>query len=114
VGVFSAVFEPSLFLIKRYTAGPKDALGRPTRVLASSTPADGRLDLSGSVEGEAFVVDQFRATMTLGTDLRSGDEVEARGLTYTVEGSPAVITAPGSKTVGVVTAVLKYVGPVTP
>ena len=115
MGVFSAVFEPDLFTIKRYGPGPKDALGRPTRVLVStSEPIDGRLDLTGTVEGEAFVVDKFRSTMPIGTDLRAADDVESEGKIYTVEGTPFAITAPGSKSIGVVTAVLKYVGPVTP
>jgi hypothetical protein len=114
MSAFSAVFDPGLFVIKRYGVGAKDALGRPTRVLTStSEPVDGLLSLTGTVEGEAYEVNKFRATLPLGTDLRSADEVVAEGEVYTVEGKPAEFHAPGSRSVGVVTAVLKYVGPVT-
>lgn len=113
MSVFSAVFDADLFIIKRYGPGTKDALGRTTRQLVyTSPPLEGRLDLTGTVEGETFVVDKFRSTMPAGTDLRSGDEVEAEGKTYTVEGTPLYAHVPGMRSIGVVTAVLKYVGPV--
>lgn len=111
--IFDAVFERDLFTIRRYGVGPKDALGRPTKVLQSETTVSGLLSLTGTVEGEAFVVDLFRATMPVGTDLRPADEVLSQGKVYTVQGTPFSVHAPGSKSVGVVTAVLKYVGPVT-
>jgi hypothetical protein len=113
MSVFGILFEDDLFLIKRYGPGVKDALGRTTRALLSSTLADGLLAQTGTAEGEAFVVDEFRATMPLGTDLRASDEVESGGKLYTVKGSPFSSHAPGMKSVGVVTAILKYVGPVT-
>lgn len=114
MGVFSAIFDRDLFTIRRYGVGPKDALGRPTRALLSTTTVDGLLGLTGTVEGEAFVVDLFRATMPIGTDLRAADEVESLGKVYTVQGTPLSVHAPGAPSVGVITAVLKYVGPVTP
>lgn len=111
--IFDVIFEKDLFTIRRYGPGGKSPLGKPTRILLSETPADGLLDQTGTVEGEAFVVDKMRATMPIGTDLRADDEVEARGDLYTVEGRPFAVGVPGFVSIGVVTAVLQYVGPVT-
>lgn len=113
MSVFDILFEADLFVIRRYGPGPKDALGRITKIVVSSTVVDGLLSQTGTAEGEAFVVDEFRATMPLGTDLRPSDEVESDGKVFTVKGTPFSATVPGMKTVGVVTATLKYVGPVT-
>jgi hypothetical protein len=113
MSVFGALFEPALFTIRRYGPGPKDPLGKPTRVLLFETTVDGVLSPTGTAEGEAFVVDQFRATVALDVDLRAADEVFARGLVYTVEGTPFSAVVPRTK-IGVRTAVLKYVGPVRP
>lgn len=112
MGAFDAIMEPGLFLIRRYGPEKKDALGRITRPLLSETRVNGLLDPSGTAEGEAFVVDQFRATLPLGTDLRPSDEVVARGKTYTVEGTPFDAVVPRTQ-IGVMQAVLKYVGRVT-
>lgn len=113
MGAFDALFERNLFVIRRHTAGGEDALGRPTQTVSLSDPVDGILRPTGSVEGEAFVVDQYKATFPLGTDLRAADEVEARGAVYTVEGTPFATVVPRTN-VGVLGAVLQYVGPVTP
>ena len=110
--ILDAVFEKDLFTIRRYGPGARDALGRVVPTLLSTTTVNGLLQLSGSLEGEAFVVDRFRATMPIGTDLRAADEVLARGSVYTVEGTPFEAHPPGVKSIGIVTAVLKYVGPV--
>ncbi|MBP2323357.1 hypothetical protein JOF56_003742 [Kibdelosporangium banguiense] len=109
---FKALFEQNLFKVRRYGPGPKDPLGKPTRVVLSETTVDGILQQTGSVEGEAFVVNEFRATMPLGTDLRPADDVVSKGHVYTVEGKPFAAVVPKTK-IGVVTAILKYVGPVT-
>lgn len=113
MGLFSAIFTKGLFTVRRYGPGPKDPLGKPTRVVVSETVVDGILAQTDSIEGEAFVVDKLRATMPLGTDLRPADEVLARGLVYKVEGTPVESVIPTTK-IGVVQAVLEYVGPVTP
>lgn len=113
--ILDAVFEKGLFQIRRpgATTG-RDALGRPTKSATSwGEPVNGILSQSGTAEGEAFVVNLFRATMPLGTDLREDDEVLARGLVYTVEGTPFSASPPGVKDIGIVTAVLKYVGPIS-
>jgi len=111
--IFDALLEPDLFLIRRFGASTKDSLGRTTRTLLSETPADGLLIQTGSLEGEAYVVDEFRATLPLRADLRADDEVVSRGKRYTVKGTPFAATVPRMPSVGVLTAVLKYVGPVT-
>jgi hypothetical protein len=105
--------EPGLIVIVRSTITGKDALGRPTVTTTRSAPVNGLLRATGTVEGEAFVVDEYVATLPLGTDLRAADKVEARGLVYTVQGSPFATTIPRTS-IGVLTARLKYVGPVTP
>jgi hypothetical protein len=116
MSLLDAVFEPDLFTIRRFTYGEKDALGRKARTLAAETPSDGLLEQIdsgyGTHEGETFVVTKYRATMPAGTDVRVDDEVESRGLRYTVTGSPAAVSVPGYPSVGIVTAVLQYVGPV--
>lgn len=112
MSVFSAVFERGLFTIQRSTPGAKDALGRPTTTWRDVATVDGLLVPSGSAEGEAFVVDKFRAIVDYGTDLRAADRLLARGAVYTVEGTPFSSNAPHT-TIGVVQAVVKYVGPVT-
>lgn len=113
MGAFDSLFTKGLFKIRRYGPGAKDTLGRPTRTLLSEATVNGLLQPTGTLEGEAFVVDRFRSIMPLGTDLRPADEVIAEGRVYTVEGSPFSTSAPGAKSVGVITAVLKYIGPVT-
>lgn len=113
MGAFDALFTKGLFKIRRYGTGPKDSLGRTTRVLTSETTVNGLLQPTGTLEGEAFVVDRFRAVMPIGTDLQLTDEVIADGKKYTVEGTPFEASAPGAKSIGVISAVLKYVGPVT-
>ena len=111
--IFSALFERGLFTIRRATPGGRDALGRPVLTETAVATVDGLLQQTGTAEGEAFVVDKFRALMPIGTDLRAKDKVLARGAVYTVEGTPFTAHAPGAPTVGVVTAILQYVGPVT-
>lgn len=112
MGAFDALMEPGLFVIRRHTVSGKDALGRPTTTVTPSAPVAGILRPTGTVEGEAFVVDEYAATLPLGTDLRADDEVEARGAVYTVEGTPFPTAIPRTK-IGVLTARLKYIGPVT-
>ncbi len=114
MGAFDALFTKGLFTIRRYGPGAKDSLGRTTRTLLSETTVNGLLQPTGTLEGEAFVVDRFRSVMPIGTDLHVSDEVYAEGKKYTVEGTPFEASAPGAKSVGVVTAILKYVGTVTP
>lgn len=112
MGAFDALFTKGLFTIRRATSGAKDAYGRPAQTVSDVATVPGILQPTGTLEGEAFVVDRFRAIMPLNTDLRVGDEVVADGRVYTVEGTPFESQAPGSKSVGITTAVLKYVGPV--
>lgn len=115
MGTFSPVMEPGLFRIFRATVTGKDSLNRPV-VSMAALPGDrieGLLQQTGTVEGEAYVVDKFRAIMPINADLRTSDEVEARGDRYKVEGTPFIATVPRMPNVGVLTAVLKYVGPVT-
>ncbi len=112
MGAFDALMEPDLIVIRRPTTGGRDALGRPTKTMKKSEPVNGILRQTGTVEGEAFVVDEFVLTLPLGTDLKPDDEIEARGRVYTVEGSPVEAIVPRTK-IGVLTARLKYVGPVT-
>lgn len=113
MGAFDALMEPGLFTrLRRETTG-EDALGRPVTLVTRSDPINGLLRPTGTVEGEAFVVDEYAATLPLGTDLRADDELEARGAVYTVQGSPFAAVVPRTQT-GVLTARLQYVGPVTP
>ncbi len=114
MGAFDALFTKGLFTIRRYGASTKDALGRTTRVVESEVQVNGLLQPTGTLEGEAFVVDRFRAVMPIGTDIHVSDEVYAEGKKYTVEGTPFEASAPGAKSIGVGTAILKYVGSVTP
>lgn len=111
MGAFDILFESDLFKIIRYGPGARDPLGKPTQTVISETLADGILTQTGSEEGETFVVDEFRAVMPVDTDLRAKDRVECRGDLFTVEGRPFTARAPGSRSIGVVTAILKYVGP---
>lgn len=111
--IFDIVFEKDLFTIRRYGAGERDRLGKPTRVLLSSTTVNGLLSQTDTSEGETFVVDEYRAIMPVGTDLRASDEVVARGDVFTVQGTPVSVSAPGMPDIGVVQATLEYVGPVT-
>lgn len=113
MSVFAAVFEKGLFQIQRSVPGVRDALGRPTSVFGTVATVDGILQPTGTLEGEAFVVDQFRAIMPLGTDLRPADRVLSGGRVYTVQGTPFEARPPGSKSIGIVTATLKYTGPVS-
>lgn len=112
MSALSGIMEPHLFTIRRYDYGAKDALGRKSRTLLSETTSAGLLAQKTTVEGQTFVVDRCVATMPSGTDLRVDDEVEARGLLYVVDGTPDAVSVPGYASVGIVTAVLKYVGPV--
>lgn len=112
MSAFAALFERDLFQIARDTGTTtRDANGRLVKTLTVVSTVDGLLQPTGTLEGEAFVVDRFRAIMPLGTDLRAADEVRSRGRVYTVEGTPFEARPPRSKRVGVLTAVLKYVGP---
>lgn len=114
MGVFDALFERDLFVIARPGAVTgRDALGRPIKGTSRSEPIDGILRQTGSIEGEAFVVDEFKATLPLGTVLRVNDTVEARGQIYKVKGSPFETIVPRSR-IGVLSATLEYVGPVNP
>ncbi len=111
--ILDVLFEKGLFTIRR--ADPdaeevRDDHGRVVRSGFSEQVVNGILQPTGTAEGEAFVVDHFRAVMPIGTDLRAGDEVLAQGKRYTVEGTPFTAHPPGVKTIGTVTAVLKYVG----
>ena len=112
MGAFDAIMEPGLFLVRRYKAGPKDPYGKPTKIIDTEVRVNGLLNPTGSAEGEAFVVDRFRATLPLGTDLRPTDEIIARGKTYSVEGTPFEAVVPRTR-IGVLQAVLKYVGTVS-
>ncbi|WP_348240523.1 hypothetical protein, partial [Salmonella enterica] len=76
-----------LFTIRRYGPGPKDPLGKPTRVVVREEVVDCIIRQTGSVEGEAFVVDEFRAALPLNTDHRPADEIICKGRVYTLQGS---------------------------
>lgn len=102
-----------LFTIVKRGPGPRDPLGKPTTVVLSRKVTDGRLEQSGTAEGETFVVNEFRAFFPLRTDVSSGDTVEAEGLSYTVEGQPSVERIPGFPAVSNLTARLTYVGTVS-
>lgn len=82
-------------------------------MLASEVTVNGLLSQTDTEEGETFVVDEYRAIMPVGTDLRAADEVVAREVVYTVQGSPVSVSAPGMPDIGIVQATLEYVGPVT-
>lgn len=114
MSAYSAIFEKRLFTIRRKGAtSARDPLGRPTAAFGDVATVDGILQPTGTLEGEAFVVDRFRSIMPVGTDLRAADQVVARGDVYTVEGTPFEASPPGMRSAGIVTAVLRYVGPVT-
>lgn len=112
--ILDAVFTKDLFTIRRYGPGPKDQLGKPTKILVYTARANGLLQQNGSVEGEGFVVGKYTATLAVGTDIRADDEVDALGMRMTVEGAPFTTRAPGMPSFGIVLASLRYVGPVTP
>lgn len=110
--IFDAVFEKDLFTILRMGPGTRDALGKPTRVVVSRVVVSGLLTPQTTQEGEVLVVDEFKATMPLGTDLRPSDEVQAQGKTFEVQGTPFEAKVPKTK-IGIITATLKYSGLVT-
>jgi len=121
MGAFDALMEPNLFTIRRYGAGKKDAYGKATKTLLSEVRVNGLLSPAsasgtstsgtGSAEGEAFIVNMFRATIPLGTDLLATDEIVSKGKTYSVEGTPFEAVVPRTR-IGVLQALLKYVGEV--
>ena len=78
--------ERGLFTIVHLGTGGRDKLGKPIVTVLSRTPSDGRLEQTGSAEGETFVVNEFRAFFPAGTKIAAGDEVEVRGARYKVNG----------------------------
>jgi hypothetical protein len=108
------LFEEDLFTIERDAGTTRDPLGKPVTAYVDVATVDGRLEQVTSAEGEAFVVDKWRAFMPMGTDLRAGDRVRARGVRYEVQGTPSVERIPGFAALSNVAAFLRYVGPVAP
>ncbi|WP_394620946.1 hypothetical protein JNUCC0626_18185 [Lentzea sp. JNUCC 0626] len=107
------LMEEDLFTVLRYGVTGRDPLGKPVTSIVARSTTDGRLEQATTAEGEAFVVDKFRGFFPIGTDVRPGDEVQARSRKYVVEGSPSVERIPGFSALSNVAATLKYVGPVT-
>lgn len=112
--MIAALMEPGLFTVVKRLAAGKDSLNRPVTANISRKVSDGRLEQTASVEGEAFVVNRYRAFFPISTDVSADDSVECRGSLYTVEGAPSVERVPGFPALDNIAAVLRYVGPVTP
>lgn len=111
------LWTPDLFsgVYRDVHTGEVDRYGKPvaTRTLVGG-PYDGALHQASSREGEAFVVDMYRAMMPVDAVVTADDEVESEGAVYHVEGRPVKSQIPGYPAVSHVKLVLKYIGPVTP
>ena len=106
-------FEKGLFVIEREQPAGRNAVGeRMSAWQPVGDPVDGRLDQLTTVEGEAIIVNRFRATMPYGTDLRPSDRVRVNGSVYEVTGKPNEQKFPGFVSLSIVAAVLEYVGEV--
>lgn len=113
--MIETLFERDLFKVYRLVYGEPDRYGKRSvvgRPLIATE--DGILDQQTALEGEAFVIGKYRATMRLDADVQPGDEVEAEGDKFTVEGRPARLRNPGFPAADHLSVHLKYVGPVTP
>lgn len=107
------LMERDLFTVVRKLPAGKDSLGRPKTATISRATSDGRLEQTTTVEGEAFVVNRYRAFFPVGTELHADDEIECRGDRYTVQGAPSVERVPGFPAISNLAATLQYVGPVS-
>lgn len=94
--------------VVRRGPGPKDKFGKATTVEISRTTYRARVEQVGSIEGEEFVVNRWRAYFTADADIHSGDVVECRGLTLEVDGAAALRQIPGYPILTHVVAQLVY------
>jgi len=82
----------------RPTASAPDRYGNPTTTDTETTLTGAAFDPGGSREpvevGRASVVTTPKLYFQSTPDLTSSDRVRVRGLTYTVEGNPAVWISP--------------------
>lgn len=107
------LMEEDLFTIRNLDPGATDSLGRPARAVTTTTVVPGRLEQMTSKEGEALTANEYRAFMPTGTAIRAGDEVDARGLTFEVDGEPSVERIPAFPVLDSLAVRLRRVGTVT-
>lgn len=96
--------------IVRYGPTGEDDLGRPVRGEVSRTESIARIEQRGSIEGEAFVADRWRASLPWGIDIDADDELHEGGRTFRVDGTPNIMSIPGFPALDRVEVELLYVG----
>lgn len=82
----------------RSTAGALDRYGNPTTTDAEVTLEGAAFDPGGSLEpvevGRAAVVTSPKLYFRSAVDVTAADRMRVRGVTYTVEGNPALWVSP--------------------
>lgn len=106
------LMSETVTVIRRGVQG-RDPLGRPTSTESARVNVPGRLEQRGSTEGDAFVVNSFRAYLPVGTEVHERDAVEHLGRLFEVEGTPTVQRIPGFPGADHLDVPLKYVGEVS-
>jgi hypothetical protein len=99
--------------VVNYSNAGEDELGRPARTETGRTEdVPLRLDQIGSVEGEAFTTDRWRAEAPIDLVIDAGDEILEGGRRFIVEGSPNRMIHPFVPSLARVEVLLTYVGTV--
>lgn len=107
--------EPGLAeLYREQPTGEVDRYGKQIISRTLVATYDGRLEAGKSVEGEAFSVTAYKLYLEPAAVVTAGDEIEAKGEVYTVEGRPQRKEMPGWPDLNHVVCTLRHVGPVTP
>lgn len=108
--IFGFLLDKRVTLVRFGETG-RDRLDRP--VLGEVSRTEGvpaRLEQQGSVEGEEYVADKWRAFLPADVVLGSGDRLIEGGRTYAVDGSPELVGIPGFPYMSHVVAHLVIVG----
>ena len=96
--------------IVHYGPTGEDDLGRTVRGEVARFDTIARLEQRGTVEGEAFVANQWRASLPLGTDIDADDILLEGGREFKVDGTPNIMSIPGFPALDRVEVALTYVG----
>lgn len=84
-----------LATVIRYGETSRDRLNNPVISEVSRVSTAARVELTGSREDDTYVEGKWRSYFPPTVDIRPGDEIQAAGRTYRVEGEPIRHELPG-------------------
>lgn len=107
--MIAALMSDPVVIVKRGVTGT-DRLGKDVYGDVARINTVGRLEQVGSVEGEEYVANRWRAYLLVDEDVTALDVIEAQGKRFQLDGEPAVNSIAGFPATDHLLAQLTYVG----